>query len=327
MTAAESCPRGSENRAEAADVLIRSFRDPAGAVYRHGHRILRAVRAQSAAELDEFLITRTARESMDAGKLVRSIRISPDEFPIPDDDLTRQPGTALYEHERVWFPSYPHEWPAELLHSAGRLTADLFQAALSEGFGLKDATPYNVLFQGASPLLIDVLSFERREPRDATWIAYAQFVRTFLLPLLAHREFGVPAADIFLRRRDGWEPEEIYRWAGLRKLLSPAFLGLVTLPHWMGRKMTASAENATSETYRPPLLDSPEKARFVLDHLLDDCRGKLNRLEPRATASAWTEYLDHKSLYQPAQLEQKERFVREVLDLAKTSNGTRRGRQ
>ncbi len=309
--AAESSEHGTDNRA-GRDISIQSFRDPAGAVYRHDGRIFRAVRPESAAELDTFLTTRAAREFMDAGKLVRSIRISRDELPFAGDALRQ--GCALYEHERVWFPSYPHEWPAELLDAAGRLTIDLFRSALPEGFGLKDATPYNVLFQGSSPVFVDVLSFERRDLRDATWIAYAQFVRTFLLPLLAHREFGVPAADIFLRRRDGWEPEELYRWADARKLLSPAFLGLVTLPHWMARPMS---RHATAETYRSQLLDSPEKARFILDHLLDDCSRKLDRLAPRASTSAWTGYLDHKSLYTAAQREQKERFVREALDLVK----------
>ncbi len=304
----------AENRAGGRHSAIKSFRDPAGAVYRHGNRILRIVRPENAAELDQFLTTRTAREAMDAGKLVRSTRISPEEFPFPYDALPAKPGIALYEHERVWFPSYPHEWPAELLYAAARVTAELFQSALSEGFGLKDATPYNVLFRGASPLFVDVLSFERRDPHDATWLAYAQFVRTFLLPLLAQGEFGVPAADIFLRRRDGWEPEELYRWAGPRKLFSPSFLGLVTVPHWMARRM---ARGATPGTYRSSRSDSAEKARFILDHLVDDCHRKLDRLQPRATVSAWTGYLDHKSLYSPAQLEQKERFVREALDVAK----------
>ena len=155
----------AENRAGGRHSAIKSFRDPAGAVYRHGNRIVRIVRPESAAELDQFLTTRTAREAMDAGKLVRSTRISPEEFPFPYDALPAKPGIALYEHERVWFPSYPHEWPAELLYAAARVTAELFQSALSEGFGLKDATPYNVLFRGASPLFVDVLSFERRDPR------------------------------------------------------------------------------------------------------------------------------------------------------------------
>lgn len=312
MIAAEFSEHCTENRAASRQAFLKSFRDPAGAVYRHGDRILRSVRAESAGTLDAFLTSRVARNSIDAGKLVRSIRISRDELPFCDDTLP--PDVSLYEHERVWFPSYPHEWPAELLYVAGRLTVDLLRAALSEGFGLKDATPYNVLFQGSSPLFVDVLSFERREPRDATWIAYAQFVRTFLLPLLAHREFGVPAADVFLRRRDGWEPEELYRWADARKLLSPAFLGLVTLPHWMARSME---RRTTAQTYQSALVESPEKARFILDHLVDDCRRKLDRLEPRTAASAWTGYLDHKSLYTAPQLDEKERFVKEALDLSR----------
>ena len=262
----------------------------------------------------QFLTTRTAREAMDAGKLVRSTRISPEEFPFPYDALPAKPGIALYEHERVWFPSYPHEWPAELLYAAARVTAELFQSALSEGFGLKDATPYNVLFRGASPLFVDVLSFERRDPHDATWLAYAQFVRTFLLPLLAQREFGVPAADIFLRRRDGWEPEELYRWAGPAQTL-------VALVSRSGHCAALDGEtdgpgrDARDVSFltiglggKSPLHSGPSRGRL---------RPQTGPPEPRATDSAWTGYLDHKSLYSPAQLEQKERFVREALDVAK----------
>ncbi len=222
----------SFRRADRLTTPRKSFRDPAGAVWRADDRILRTVHTDSAADLDAFLATRTARAAMERGNLVRSVRLAPTEFPAVSA------GDALYEHERIWFPSYPHEWPAELLHAAGQLTQDLGRAALTEGFGLKDATPYNVLFQGGTPVFVDVLSFERREGRDATWMAYSQFVQTFLLPLLAYREFGLLPADLFMRRREGLEPEELYRWAGLRQQLSPEFLSLVTLPHWMSGVMT-----------------------------------------------------------------------------------------
>ena len=86
----------------------------------------------------------------------------------------------IWEHERIPFPSYPYEWPPEMLEAAASLTLDLAEAALEEGFGLKDATPYNVLVRGWQSVFVDVLSFERREPLDVTWLAYGQFVRTFL---------------------------------------------------------------------------------------------------------------------------------------------------
>ena len=66
----------------------------------------------------------------------------------PELGASREAG--VWEHERIPFPSFPYEWPPEMLEAAGSLTLDLAEAALEEGFGLKDATPYNVLFRGAA---------------------------------------------------------------------------------------------------------------------------------------------------------------------------------
>jgi len=153
--------------------------------------------------MEGFLATRTAREHTASGTLISSGRIPAEEFPGLNRD------EALYEHERVPFPSYPYEWPAEMLHAAGILTLDLALKALDDGYGLKDASPYNVLFRGPRPVFVDVLSFERRDARDATWRAYAQFVRTFVLPLLAHRDLGWPLQQTLFGSRDGLDPEKV----------------------------------------------------------------------------------------------------------------------
>jgi SAM-dependent methyltransferase len=56
----------------------------------------------------------------------------------------------------------------------------------------------------------------------------------------------------------------------------------------------------------------------VLGGLLRSCRRQLKSLAPQEhTESTWSGYLDHKSLYSTAQLQQKERFVSEALDLAR----------
>ena len=48
---------------------------------------------------------------------------------LADPDLRRVYDTlnaaTLVEHERIPFPSYPYEWPAEMLHAAGVLTLNL----------------------------------------------------------------------------------------------------------------------------------------------------------------------------------------------------------
>lgn len=286
-----------------------SFRDPAGVVVRLNDRILRVVRPDSIGELEAFFETRTAHVAIASGTLVSSERLSTDAFPNLDLDSAE----ALYEHERVPFPSYPYEWPAEMLHAAGTLTLDLAVASLEEGFGLKDATPYNVLFRGPRPVFVDVLSFERRDARDATWRAYAQFVRTFLLPLLANRDLGWPLQQTLSGWRDGLEPEAVYRATGFLRRLARPYFELVSLPTWL-----AARRGEDASLYHPKLAESPEQAGYILRNLLNGCRKQLNAAGARSgVGSTWSQYLDHKSLYSPQQLAEKEAFVREALELAR----------
>jgi SAM-dependent methyltransferase len=211
----------------------------------------------------------------------------------------------------VPFPSFPHEWSAGMLAAAGHLTLDLAERLLAHGLGLKDATPYNVLFRGASPVFIDVLSVERRNPLDATWLPYAQFARTFVLPLLAARDYHLGLGQTFTLRRDGMEPEDLYALAGPLRRLRPPYLTLVTLPVLLGR----GREDA--RTYAPRLSDAPEKARFVLTRVLRHLRRSLRRStpDPRRT-SAWSDYMATKS-YDDVAFTSKERFVRAALARAR----------
>src|SRR5579862_2884476 len=73
-----------------------SFRDPAGSVFQYDRRIVRVVHPGSIAELEEFLMTKTACEAVESGALVRSRRVSPRDFPALDLDGDE----AVFEHER-----------------------------------------------------------------------------------------------------------------------------------------------------------------------------------------------------------------------------------
>lgn len=279
---------------EASSDPAQSFRDPAGTVFREGGRILRRVNPDALAAIESFLATQTAQQAADEGALVRSTRLSEN----------------LFEHERIPFPSYPYEWPAEMLHAAGKRTIELARRALGDGFGLKDATPYNVLFRGSRPVFVDLLSFEPRDPLDSSWLAYAQFTRTFLLPLLSNQRLGMPLAPIFAGLRDGLEPETVYRWTGWLRRFLPPFLTLVSIPKWLSGRENGS-------TYQPKPAASAEQARFILDRILAACERQLDALAPRPSDSLWSGYLEHKSLYNSAQFEQKETFVREALAIAR----------
>ena len=85
-----------------------------------------------------------------------------------------------------------------MLHSAATLTLDLAEKLLEEGIGLKDATPFNLLFRGAKPVFVDWLSFEKRGPQDPIWLSKAQFIRTFCLPLLVNKYLGFQLSWVLL---------------------------------------------------------------------------------------------------------------------------------
>jgi 2-polyprenyl-3-methyl-5-hydroxy-6-metoxy-1,4-benzoquinol methylase len=293
-----------------------SFRDPAGSLFNYQGRILRIVNPIGVADLTAFLESKAARKLTSSGRVVATRPLDESETrelladPAVQSLFDARDGRMVVEHERIAFPSFPYEWPPELLHAAGLLTLDLAQALLEDGIGLKDGTPYNVLFRGPEPVFIDVLSFERREAGDATWLPYAQFVRTFVLPLLANRAFGLGLDQILTTRRDGLEPEEVYRWAGAWKRLRPPFLSMVSIPTWLGGRH----KQDDTAIYQKKLHSDPAKARFILNTLLNGLRRTLKRLEPVGGAhSTWSDYMTTNNNYTAGHFEAKQRFVKEAL--------------
>jgi len=292
-----------------------SFRDPGGVLVQSGDRMRRIVNAAAARDFEFFLASRLARDLKAARSLVGTSTLDSaqaDEWLQSDDDLRRlcesRQGALILEHERIPFPSFPYEWPAQMLHAAGALTLDLARRGLEENIGLKDATPLNVLFAGPRPVFVDVLSFERRDPRDSTWLPHAQFLRTFALPLLAWKYLRL-SPGLLITRRDGLEPEEVYGWISPFDRLRPPFLQMVSLPTWLGKRELAER----THLYERKLSGNPEKARFILAMLLDRLQRSFAKLRPpEHTASAWSGYATHNS-YSDAQAETKQRFVADAL--------------
>ena len=220
---------------------------------------------------------------------------------------TRPVGELAVEHPKVWFPSYPYEWPAEMLCAAAGLTLDLARGLLQEGWGLKDATPYNILFEGARPIFVDVCSFERRDAADPLWLAYGQFVRTFLNPLIAHKYLRFPLDALMLASRDGISTEQIYRWTPWVNRWFGPLLTKITLP-----VLAASwAEDRPMRNGQQPAKHG--EAVWVLERLLEGLRHKLEAVRPTVTPeSHWTGYMQTFT-YSAAQFEFKSKLVTDAL--------------
>lgn len=292
-----------------------SFRDPAGCCVVFDGRVLRFIAPDAVPQFEQFLQTGFAQKFTAEKKLVSSRKLAGNEIaalresPELKSIFAAQETGAVFEHEKISFSSFPHEWPPEMLWAAGKLTLELAQAALAGGFGLKDATPRNILFRGSGPVFIDALSFELRDTHDPIWKPAAQFVRAFLLPLLANRKWNLQPAEIFTTRRDGLEPEEIYKFCGGLEKFSPQMLSLVSIPAWLSRKANPGDE----KIYRPRLLKNAEQVQFILESTFKRLERRLDSLKPAAQkSSAWSDYMATHSYDDPA-FAAKEKFVREVL--------------
>ena len=290
--------------------LAQSFRDPGGVCVVREDSVLRVTTTSGLADLESFLSSDSASKLAAKRHLPASRRLDEIEVQrLRGEEGLRQlfqriECAGVFEHERIQFASFPHEWPPEMLHAAGMLTLDICQAVLADGFGLKDATPGNILFRGSSPVFIDLLSFERRNPADPIWNAHAQFCRNFILPLMAHKYWGIRPAAIFLSRRDGLEPDEVYEWLGRVRRFLPPFLSHVSLPKWL------SGQAKSPSLYRTHTIANAEKALFILDSSFLRLRASMRSLEPGSQQNgSWSEYMNTHS-YSAENFKAKEEFVR-----------------
>ena len=279
---------------QGASQELATFRDPAGSLRIVGEQVLRTVHPQSAAEALRFLQSDLVRGWEQQGLLVSTSIVSADKG---------EP--LLLQHPRVFFPSYPWEWTPGQWVAAGELTLELCTQALHHGWILKDATPLNILFDGARPVFVDVLSFERRDPRSPLWLAFGQFARTFLLPLAAYKYLGWPLAST-LNRRDGFEPVDLYPYLSTAERWSGPLRSLVTVPYLLEkRKGRAGAP--------PTLHQEPEVAASVLEHNLKGFAKTLRALEPKGSASRWSDYQTAADHYTDQERQQKQAFVERAM--------------
>jgi SAM-dependent methyltransferase len=273
-----------------------TFRDPAGSIEIRQDGAFRSIRAPFDAEILEFLALPLASELVAQGRLVASEVVSSSDAEV-----------LVLRHPRISFQSFPWEWAPNLWLAAAELTLTLCSDLVRHGWLLKDATPLNVLFQGTRPIFVDVLSIERMDPHQPIWLAYGQFVRTFLLPMLAYARLGWPL-QASLTRRDGYEPEDIYSALSWPARLQQPALSAVTLPSLLAGSKKMQAESLASR----PVKD-PDLAKHILLKTLRGLLAHMRKVTPAHHSSTWSDYAETATHYSDEDHTQKRSFVAHAL--------------
>jgi len=244
--------------------------------------------------LGEMKVTRQLRDPLPDGHFLRSklaIR------------WVQEGRLVAYEHTsertlqapRLPFVSQPTEWCDAQLHDAARFTLDLQSEAVSAGFDLKDASAWNVLFDGTKPVFCDLLSFVPLA--DRAWWAAGQFSRHFLLPLAVARLKALQARSAFLVSRDGMHPDDARRILGAGRFLTrywPAMAG--------GRAQAAIAPVAAGDSLRR-IASYRQGLHTTLSWMLDGARSRPKR------PSVWADYRDERAHYPDGSVERKRQVV------------------
>ena len=211
-------------------------------------------------------------------------------------------------HDRIEPLSYPYEWSVSMLADAAVLTLDLQERLIEHGLSLKDATAFNVQFQGAQPVFIDVTSIEKPARRDI-WPALGQFGSMFTFPLMLAVHEGWDLRSYFLANPSGLPVERVARILGRTGRSRPRAWLDVTLPNLLSRRRVGEQldvnEVLSKETGR-----GPEAQGFTLRRLRSKIRKLARSYRP---SGVWTDYTHH-CTYDAAADEAKRGHVRRYLE-------------
>jgi hypothetical protein len=277
------------------DIEPASFRDPDATVFVQDGRVFRGLSAKAArihaAATDGGLIG----DLVERGWLI-------DHWPAssPRTPPTGVPTDLVLEARRVPVVSYPYEWSFSMLRDAGLLTLNITEACFRAGFQMKDASAYNVLFDGSRPVMIDLTSVE--EGFDGVWTAYGQFCDHFLAPLLLEAHLAVPFQPYVRGRLAGLPVTELAgMFPGLRRFRRGVFSHVYVRSRIEGRARNLATEDRA---------ELRKGASLPLEAVLasvQKMRRLIRSLESQS-ASVWAAYeLDHS--YEESQRAQKENFV------------------
>ncbi len=188
---------------------------------------------------------------------------------------------TILKARKINFVSYPYEWCFNQWKDAALLTLKVQYQALKHGMILKDATPFNVVFDGCKPVFVDISSFEIYKAGEP-WKAFKQFSENFYLPLLLIKYFDAAGNNIYQNNIAG-----IPLSSGLKILPAKAYFNFNTilylvLPRSIRDNVKASKKEASSKSVtQKSLMQFSEQVFSNIDKL------KQNKVQTK-----WNDYYD-----------------------------------
>jgi ribosomal protein L11 methylase PrmA len=256
-----------------AVAVAASFRDPCGRVYTQDGDLFRTVNSSYIPHYEQLRKSGLLAELWEKGWMI----------PFEEDSAPRvSTAWKTVGVRRIPFLSYPYEWSFSQLRAAALLTLDIQAAALEKGMTLKDASAYNIQFEGTRPICIDCLSLEVLE-EGAPWVAYAQFCRHFLAPLILMARVHLGAVLMLRDHIDGIPLDMVSALLPWRTQLSP---GIQLHIHMHARMQRRHGDSRVSAGKARKV----KVTRLTLVRLAQSLRALVQGLKLPAVSTNWGDY-------------------------------------
>ena len=150
-----------------------SFADDAGRLFWWGAQLCRGINSRHAPFFAGLFRDGVIQDLTERGLLIESelTELTFDDYPL------------VVRHRVVPFISYPNEWCAAMLKDAALAIVDLTIELARRGLTLKDAHPWNLLFDACRPVYVDMTSIKPRADEPG-WPAHDEFCRFCYYPLI-----------------------------------------------------------------------------------------------------------------------------------------------
>lgn len=277
---------------QAYDFHPASFRDPDGRVFLYQNVLYRGISNQYLPHYQALASSGLLTQLQTKGQLIPHQVVA--NIPTLSDGFA-----CVLQPTPLPFVSYPYEWSFAQYKAAALLTLHVQMQALEKGMTLKDASAYNVQFYKGKALLIDTTSFEIYTP-DSPWVAYGQFCRHFLAPLLLMTKGHIDTHRMMQAYIDGLPLMMTSKLLPLRTWFSP-FIWMHIHLHAKTQQNYANAEKGkASKAVKMPLNH--------LKGLIDSMINFIEKLE-WAPEGTWKNYYSANNNYKEVAFDAKKAVI------------------
>jgi len=280
-----------------------SFRDPSGFLFYQENILYRQINLSYQDDYELLMNSGLYQRLVKEKLLVEHQEISL-------ENITDPKKYKIIRPDHLDFISYPYEWGFNQLKQAALLTLKIQKIALESGLTLKDASAYNVQFNGALPIFIDTLSFSKYNEGEP-WIAYRQYCQHFLAPLALMAYRDIRLNQLFRVFIDGIPLDLASRLLPLKTKLKFSLLSHIHL-HAKSQKLYA---NKTIEVAK----QRQKISKFSFLGLIDNLEEATKSLNWKIPKTEWGDYYQDDSYSQEA-LKDKKELTLEYLEIAQPKN-------